>query len=549
MTEIVILNGKLMTFDGPDAQALAIKDGRITAVGSNEEIREFAPSARVIDAAGGTVLPGFVDSHVHLFQGAAEAVHLDLTDVTQKSEMMNRVRRHAQENPNDKIIFGVGIGYDAMDGAEPNRHHMDDILADRPFAALAADHHTAWANTCALETVGQLHGKTLPDGSETVLGPDGLATGMLLEVGAFAPLLGLTANGGRELAGYETGRDPDPAPTLAQRATDKDTIEQALKRCAALGITGLHNMDGNFYQLELLSELDAEGRLLCRTEVPMHFKHHDPIERLHEAEEMRRAYHGDMVWCNRVKMFMDGVKEAKTAFMARPYKGCGSEPEALYSQEFFDQVCIKADAMGFQISVHAVGDAAVHRVLDGYQAAQSANGARDSRHRVEHIEVLLPDDLPRFAELGVVASMQPTHAPTSGFFDVPNNGRDLLWDAQLAWSSPIRRLKEAGAPLILNTDWPVVPLDVMTTIAGVVHGTKMPAPWKDDHLSLRDALAAYTRDAAWVEFNETRKGRLRPGMMADVVVMDSDLEQLDPSSLARATAAVTISAGRVVHEI
>lgn len=548
MADLVILNGKLITFDGPDAEAMVIENGRIKAVGTTAEIREISGGARVIDACGNTVLPGFIDSHVHLFQGAVESSCLNLHGVSSKDELAALVRKRASDELNAKIIFCFGIDYHAMDGAEPDRHHMDDILRDRPFAAMAADHHTVWANTKALEAADLLHGKDLPHGSEVVMAADGKATGLLIEVDAFAPLLAMTENGGRHLAGYETGSNPVPAPTHADRAKDKDTIAKALEYCAAQGITSLHNMDGNFYQLELLSELEAEGRLLCRTEVPMHFKSHDPITRLEEADEMRQAYNGDMVWCNRIKFFMDGVMESKTAFMSRPFKGCGTIAEPLYSQSDFDELCIRSDAMGFQIAVHSIGDAAVNRVLNGYEAARRTNGPRDSRHRIEHIESLNPKDLPRFAELGVVASMQPLHSPAGGFFDIPDNGQGLLWDEQIEWSFPIRRLKEAGAHLILSTDWPVVPIDVMPTIQGAVVGKTMSAPWQDDHLPLRDALSAYTKDAAWVEFNEAQKGRLKPGMMADVVIMDQDLERLPGEDLHRAQAVTTISAGKVVFE-
>lgn len=546
MTDLVILNGNLITFDGPDAEAMAIKDGLITAVGSTAEIRDIAGDAQVVDAQGGTVLPGFIDSHVHLFQGAVESACLNLHGVCDKDKLAELVRARSKAEPEAQIIFCFGIDYHAMDGLEPDRHHMDDILRDRPFAAMAADHHTVWANTKALEVAGLLQGKDLPPGSEIIMGDDGIATGLLIEVDAFAPLLAMTENGGRHLAGYETGDNPVPTPNLSERAKDKDTIAKALKYCASQGITGLHNMDGNFYQLELLSELEDEGRLLCRTEVPMHFKSHDPIERLNEATDMRRAYNGDKVWCNRVKFFMDGVMESKTAFMSRPYKGCGSEAEPLYTQEHFNAVATRADELGFQIAVHSIGDAAVTRVLNGYEAARKANGPRDSRHRVEHIESLNPDDLSRFAELGAVASMQPLHSPAGGFFGIRNNGRDLLWDEQISWAFPIRRLKEAGAPLILSTDWPVVPIDVMTTIHGAVHGSSMEPPWHDDHIGLRDVLAAYTRDAAWVEFNESRKGKLKAGMMADVVVMDSDLTTLSAEALPKAKAAHTVSDGKVV---
>ncbi len=243
------------------------------------------------------------------------------------------------------------------------------------------------------------------------MGRDGLAEGELREPGAYAAVLALTPYGGRELAGLVTGKDPVPPATAAERAADLDAIRRGLKHCASHGITGLHNMDGNFYTMELLAELDAEGDLICRTEVPFHFKSVDSLDRFAEADEMRRRWSGDRLWCNRVKMFMDGVVESHTALMLRPYPGSDHVGDAVFSREQFNRACIEADRRGFQIATHAIGDLAVRRTLDGYQAAREVNGAHDSRHRIEHIETLHADDLPRFAELGVVASYQPGHAP------------------------------------------------------------------------------------------------------------------------------------------
>ncbi|GAA6178101.1 amidohydrolase [Sulfitobacter pacificus] len=548
MADIVIQNGRLITFNGPDQQALAITDGLITAVGSDADMAPHLAGAEVIDAEGATVLPGFIDSHVHLFQGAVEATWVKLFGIRSKDKIAEAVRARSKAQPEDKIIFAIGMSHGCMDGAEPDRHHMDDILRDRPFAAMHAGHHTVWANTKALEAAGILDGADVPDGCEVVMGEDGKATGVLNEVGAFGPVLRLTASGARELAGYETGSNPVPPPSAAEREADKTLIELSLKQIASKGITGLHNMDGNFYQLELLAALEAEGRLTARTEVPMHFKNFDSIDRLSEAADMRSQYSGDMVWSNRVKMFMDGVIESRTAVMTRPYTDTGTLADPLFSQPFFDEVCTKADAMDLQIAVHSIGDGAVHRVLNGYEAARRANGPRDSRHRIEHIEVLLPSDLPRFAELGVVASIQPPHGPGGGYFDFGDAEDSILRAEELGWNYPMRRLLEAGAKVILNTDWPVVPIDVLPSIHAAVVGKDLPAPWVDDRLTLRQALAAYTRDNAWVEFNESRKGRLSAGMMGDVVILDRDIEAAPLSQLNQAKVRATLLGGRIIYD-
>jgi predicted amidohydrolase YtcJ len=416
VADLVILNGKIITFAAQDAEALAIRDGIIIAVGTNAEIREIAGAAELIDAEGNTVLPGFIDSHVHLFQGSAELDYLDLYGVEGIDGLASAIRPYAASRLDDRLLFAAALDYHALGKNTPTRHDLDAAYPDRPFAAMTSDHHTVYANTKALELAGLLYGKEVSEGSKIVMGADGTPTGELLEAAAFGPLLSCTPLGGRELLGMTTGADPEPAPDTGVRAVDKDVLAKGLKHCASHGISSLHNMDGNFYQLELLSDLEEEGRLLCRTEVPMHLKHTDPVDRLSEAVEMRAKYNGDNVWCGRVKMFMDGVIDSCTAYMLQPYPGTDDCSAPLFSDEHFKEACIRADADELQISVHAIGDAAIRQTLDGYEAARQTNGVRDSRHRIEHLESMHPDDIPRLAKLGVVASIQPLHSPRGVFF-------------------------------------------------------------------------------------------------------------------------------------
>ncbi|WP_146348280.1 amidohydrolase [Phaeobacter marinintestinus] len=550
--DLVILNGSLLTFDPtrPSAQALAISGGRIMALGDTSDIRALSgPDTQVIDAAGGTVLPGFIDSHVHLFGGAAELEMLDLMGLRGADRLQAAVREYAAGRPDDPLIMCVAAYYDIMEpGVAATRHDLDRVMPDRPLALMASDHHTVWANTAALEKAGILQGGDVPEGAEIVMAADGTANGQLNEAGAFGPVLSLSAMGGRDLLGYVTGADPEPAATAKERAHDKEVILRGLNHCAAHGITGLHNMDGNFYQLELLAELEADGRLPMRVQVPMHLKNFDPLDRLAEADEMRRRFTSDKVWSGRVKMFMDGVLDSYTALMLTPYPG---KPESLgdavFEADHFNEACIRADAMGLQISVHAIGDGAVRRTLDGYEAARNANGPRDSRHRIEHVEVIDPADLPRIAALGAVASMQPLHSPAGGLFD-PYAAGDILTEDQIARAFAWRAIRDSGARMCFSTDWPVVPVDVMPSVAGAVFGADLPAPWLDNRQSLHDTLASYTHDNAWVEFNEGCKGALIPGYFADIAVMDCDLFQADADTLSNARPLATICAGEVTYQ-
>lgn len=544
--EIIIFNGHVLTMDThmPTAEALAISGGRIIAVGANEDIRQLSGSdTLVIDSEGKTVLPGFIDSHVHLFQGSAALERIAIDPDATLEDIRTGVQKFAFDRPSEPLIMCLGTPYGLIDGKNPTRRDLDEMLPDRPLALVAPDLHVVWANTLALEKAGLLHGAPMPDGSTVVMGADGLANGELLETGAFGPVLSLASTGGRDMLGYVSGRDPDPSPTLAQREADKDLLARGLKFVASRGITTLHNMDGNFYQLELLQELDDEGRLPCRVQIPFHLKNFDPIDRLEEAVEMRSHYASPKVWSGRVKMFMDGVIESRTALMLRPYPDrLGNTGEAIFEPEHFNEACIKADALGLQICVHAIGDLAVRRTLDGYEAAIAKNGKRDARHRIEHVETIHPDDIPRFAELGVVASMQPRHAPFGGYFPAPPP-QTAFHDDQLPFAYPWKTLRENGARLVFSTDWPVVPLDVLPNLQSAIAPTSIGNGWGDQSQSLNEALSAYTVDNAWVEFSESEKGKIKTGMLADVVMLDRNIEMEAPDRIGEIEPVFTICAG------
>ncbi len=549
--DIIIHNGALITFDEAQGDALAIEGGKIVAVGGAEVMALAGPETRVINAKGGTVLPGFIDSHVHLFGGSVELDCLNLYGVQGAEALREAVLPYAEANPDDALVFCVMADYDALgQGRTLTRHDLDAIIADRPLALYAADHHTMWANTAALEMTGLLQGGAVDQGSEIVMGEDGQATGELLEPGAYGPLLAYTRHKGREMLGLTTGQGPEDI-TPEERQMDKDVIARGLMHCARQGITGLHLMDGNRYQLELLTELEAEGRLLCRCHVPFHMKGTDPVARMtEEAPALREEFQGDKVRLSHVKMFIDGVIESGTALMLRPYPGAmgegGNMGDEVFTQTHFEAACVEADRLGFQIAVHAIGDAGVRRTLDAYEAAMETNGRRDSRHRIEHIEVIHPDDISRIAEMGVVASVQPGHAPVGHIFP-PEAVGQYLHDDQIEGAYAWQTIRDTGARVCFSTDWPVIQIDVMDTVKAAVAPLDLGPDWVDQTQSLHDTLASYTRDNAWVGFDEDRRGRLRVGMDADVAVMSHDLTRLAPEDVTEAKAVVTIMDGSVTY--
>ncbi|WP_419694608.1 amidohydrolase [Mesorhizobium muleiense] len=549
--DLIVMNARVLTMDegNPTAEAVAIKDGNILAVGDRRTIEVLkGPATKIIDAQGGSMVPGFIEAHMHLFGGAAELDNLHLQGVHGFDALSDAIRAYAAARPNAKLLLGAGVDYTILSKEEPvTRHHLDRIIADRPFAMSASDHHTMWANTKALELAGVLHGKQLGPGNEIVMGADGLAAGELREGEAFGPILELSGQN-RVRLGIATGGEPEPYPSAAEVAADRDLIHRGLQWCARHGITSIQNMDGNLYQLELLAGLEQEGRLLCRTKIPFHFKNFMTLDRLEKASSMANSYQSEWLSSGMVKMFYDGVLEGWTAVMVDDYADRpGWRGEPLFTPEHLAEVAMEADRHGLQVAVHSIGDGAVRAVLDGYEAARRKNGRRDSRHRVEHIEVVTAADIPRFAELGVIASMQPPHPP--GAMDFPLEptlsriGRER-WPLSYAW----RTLKQAGAHVVFASDWPVSPIDPILGIQAAV----LRKPWAesdpDQSFSLHESLGGYTVEGAYAEFMEHRKGRLKPGFMADLVVLSADIEATAPEALHTVRPVTTICGGKITYQ-
>jgi predicted amidohydrolase YtcJ len=547
--DLIVVNGRVLTMDeaNPKAEAVAIKDGVLVALGDRASVEALkGPGTEVIDAGGATVLPGFIEAHMHLFSGAAELAHLQLGGVHGFEALRSAIQAYAEGRPQAKMLVAQGVDYTVLGDERVTRHHLDAILPDRAFCMAAPDHHTVWANTRALEMAGILHGRELGPGNEIVMGEDGLATGELREGEAFGPVQAL-AGETRVRLGLSTGGEPDPMPTAAERAVDRDIMRRGLAWCARHGITSIQNMDGNLYQLELLAEIEAEEGLSCRVQVPFHYKNFMTLDMLDKASMMAERYDSEWLSSGMVKVFYDGVLDSWTAVMIEPY---ADRPDwvgdPLFSPERFAELAVAIDKRGLQIAVHSIGDGAVRAVLDGYEAAREANGARDSRHRVEHIEVIAASDVPRFAEMGVIASMQPPHPPGSMGLPleptVSRIGRGR-WPLSYAW----RTLKEAGAHVVFASDWPVSPIDPILGIQAAV----VRKPWAetdpDQSFSLREALAAYTVEGAYAGFMEHRKGMLKPGYLADLVVLSADIEATAPEALHRVLAATTICGGKVTY--
>ncbi len=549
--DLIVINARVLTMDDdhPRAEAVAIRDGKIAAVGDKATVTAMkGEGTEVLDAHGGSVVPGFIEAHMHLFSGAAELDQLQLAGVSGFHDLEHAVRGYAASRPNARLLQAQGADYTILSDKERvTRHHLDRIVPDRPFAMTAPDHHTMWANTRALEMAGLLKGRKLGPGNEIVMGSDGLAEGELREGEAFGPLLELAGESRVRLA-LATGGEPDPAPTEEEKAHDRAIMKRGLDWCAKHGITSIQNMDGNLYQLELLSELHDRAELLCRAQIPFHYKNFMTLDMLEKASMMARRYDDDWLSSGMVKVFYDGVLDSWTAVMVDEYADrAGWVGEPLFTPAQFKELAIEIDRRGLQIAVHAIGDGAVRAVLDGYEAAQKKNGRRDSRHRIEHIEVTTRDDVPRFAELGVLCSMQPPHPPGAGCFPLePTVSRigHHRWPLAYAW----RTLKNAGGRVVFASDWPVAPIDPILGIKCAVMRKPWAASDPDQSFSLMEAIAGYTVEGAYAEFAEDRKGRLKTGFLGDLVILSEDIEATKPERLQEVHPVTTVCGGRVTYQ-
>ncbi|NBZ86861.1 amidohydrolase [Stagnihabitans tardus] len=475
---------RVQLWDRPGAWEIALQGERIASV---------TPSA---GEALGLALPAFVESHAHLFAGGVALGQLNLSAVHSEAELRAVLLPFAATVPEGEMVCCFGANYDLM-GGRPTRAALDAVL-QRPLYIVATDYHCAWANSAALQGVPEAPGVDL-------------ALGELHEFAAM-DLVGRKApSGGRQSLGLLAAEPETPDPER-----DKALIRAAMAECLRHGITRVVNMDGNLYQAQLFTELAEEG-LPIDVSLPMTLVAGMEPDRLDALFAAARRPPVGRLSFGRVKMFMDGVFDTHTAYRVTDYPdrpGFRSEP--LIGAEFVE-LCIRADALGLQIATHAVGDAAVRATLDGYEAARIANGARDSRHRVEHIDLLHPDDLPRFKALGVTASMQPVHPP--GLAGLPLEptisivGADR-WPDSFPW-----RALHGQTRLCFGTDWPVSPLSPLHAIRCAM--TRQPwAPGNpDQRLTLTQALQAYTTTGAWADFVDHA---LEPGALADIVILSGD---------------------------
>jgi len=526
IADIIITNARVFTSDetNPYAEAVAIHGNRIVFVGSSEDALSWKNShTKLIGGNNKTLMPGFIDSHFHLLSGCETLGDAQLQTVNNKDELRNALQSYAKENKTAIWISGIGVKYKIVS----TRQELDEIISDRPVYIEAYDGHTGWANTKALELAGILYdGKTIGPNGVIVKDELGMATGELREPDAVNAVIKLI-----------------PQPDSARK---RELLKLGIKQINAAGVTSIHNMNGSMEDLITYSALEDSGEMSLRVYVPYSIRPHTTEDMLAEAKAMLEIQ-GEYVRGGAVKFFMDGVWESYTALNLEPYAdNADAKPEGIYSAEHFTRMATACDKLNLQIFVHCCGDGAVKRTLDGYESLQKTNGKRDSRHRVEHIEVIHPADLTRFRELGVIASMQPLHAPLSvdgGDVWLMRTGNQR-WERSFAW----RDIKNAGATIALGSDWTVASFNPMLGIHAALNRQKWQPSDPDQRLTLEEILVGYTRDAAYAEFQEHQKGQLKEGFLADMVLLSADLFETPAEDIGTVKPLLTIVNGKIVYE-
>ncbi|MBI5368548.1 MAG: amidohydrolase [Planctomycetes bacterium] len=527
---LALVNG--VVFGTPSATALLVRGNRIATVGADAEIRAAAaasPGCRLLDACGAHLLPGFHDAHIHLLSGGLAAEQADLSTENTLEGALAALRRFAAAHPADTWVLGRGWQYGIVPpGAFPTRQDLDRAVPDRPVHLESYDGHASWANSQALARAGVTAATPDPEDGRIVREADGRTpAGVLLE----------------SATGLVDEHVPGPDAATLRRAA-----RTALRYCLELGITSVDHITHSTDDFALFAELAERG------ELPIRLSLSPPLDGdLDEYAALRRRHASPFLRFGFLKGFLDGVIESKTAFMLTPYEQDTARGKPNFTPQRLRRLVERAHARGFPVALHAIGDAAVRLALDAFEAAIARHPDLHLRHRIEHIEVVDPADVPRFARLGVIASMQPFHA--NPFGETPDDG---VWSLNLgarrlpmtfAW----RALAAAGARLAFGSDWPVMtaaPLQGLAVAMTRRDEQGRPADGWNAHqaVTVDTAVAAYTEGSAYAIGREGELGRLAPGYLADLVVLDPAVRLDQPATLWQGNVRVVVVDGEVRWE-
>jgi hypothetical protein len=515
IVERVVFNGDIITLDSIQLRvsAMAIIDGRIVAWGSDDDMLALAGANTARDdLSGHTVIPGLTDAHIHWSWTAQKLQWVDVFEVPSKQLALERVAQRAVDTAPDQWIRGWGWSQDFwVDSTFPSAADLDTVATHHPVCLNAKSGHAAWVNSAALRRCGITASTRDPEGGQIQRDSDGNPTGLLFETA-----IGLVTS-------------QIPQPTVEQLA---DQMKQAQALALAAGLTGLHDFDGPdcLRALQILRERD---QLALRVLKNINKEWIDAAL----TTGLRRGFGDDWIRIGGLKIFADGALGPRTAYMIEPYEG---EPDnygiSVTDKEEMQALVSQASAAGLPSTIHAIGDRAVHDVLDVFESVRNEEAGRGEllstrRHRIEHVQIIHPDDAHRLAQLGIIASMQPRHA-TSDY-----EAADRYWGERSQWSYNIRLQIDQGAPIALGTDSPVEPFEPLKSIFAAVtrqrpDGSPGPEGWYPDlRLTMDETLRGFTTGPAYAAGMEYRLGQLAPGYLADLVVLDRDLYAVPASEI------------------
>lgn len=533
--ETIVLNADIRTMDPhcPRVRALAIRGGRVAALGATEEIRALAGRAtKVIDAGGRLVLPGFHDTHLHVQDGGQHfAESADLSAARKPEELQAILRDFAASHDRD-WVYG-GFYYSGIFGAHNlDRHLLDAAVPDRPCMIMASDGHNGCINSAAIARTGLTAATPDPENGHFVRDATGAPTGLLYE----------------RATNWVDDRKPRP--------TDDDFaagVRFAQAHANAHGITGVLDASVHEQHARVYRRLAAEDALTVRVLATARV---DPSETtaaaLARLEAMRRDCQMPMFRIHSAKFFLDGVIENRTAAMIEPYSdAAGGNAPLMFSPNQINDMFVAFDAARFQIHVHAIGDMAVRAALDGMAAARAENAPWPSWHQIAHVQCIDPADIPRFAELGVVANIQPLWARLDA--SVSEIALPMVGEARGRWMYAFRSLRDAGALLALSSDWTVSTLNPFEIIETAM--TRQPPRKEGDHpvflpeerLTLAECIEGYTINAATAGWRQAETGSLSPGKWADLIMLDRDIYDCSVYEIGDTKVLMTLLGGREVY--
>jgi len=529
--DLIIDHANIWTVDSthPSAQAVAILRDRIVAVGTDAEVGAWrGPATKVIDAGGKLVLPGFNDSHVHFVTGGSQLDNVQLNDATSVQEFVRRIAERAKTTPKGSWILGGDWDETKWTPAElPTKEMLDPVTGDTPVFVSRYDGHMGVANSAALRAAGITAQTPDPPGGVIVRDPKGNPTGALKDAAA------------------------DLVFKVVPPLTHEDrlhAIKRALAHAASLGVTSVQHMSADYADIAAYSELRDRNELTTRIYVAPLITEYEDLTKV----GVRRAFGDSYLRIGAVKGFADGSLGSRTAYFFEPFSDTPNN-RGLLSDEMqppsaMRDRMLKADAAGIQLCTHAIGDQAISMILDFYADVAKQNGMIDRRFRIEHAQHMAAKDFDRFAQLGVIASMQPYHAIDDGRWAESRIGQD-----RASRTYAFRTFLDHHVRLAFGTDWDVAPLNPMLGVyAAITRATldgKNPNGWfPKQKLTVAEAVEAYTMGSAYAEFQDKEKGSITAGKLADLVIVSNDIFKIDPVKIRDVTVLKTIVGGKVVWD-